>query len=325
MKKYFALFLLAIVLILAGYELYLVFAPHDLSEVIIRIEQGDTAEEIAEKLAANDVIRSKLCFILYVKITGIDEDLSYGEYFFSERKTIPGVAKKLKQAQVRLYRITIPEGLTIRQTAEIFADKGFISSDIFVSLCSDSLFAYHLTGHNVQTLEGFLYPETYHIPRNASEEYIISTMVAESFKQTRSLEFPSQKGYSFYDTLILASIVEREATFRDEMPLIAGVYHHRLRIGKRLQADPTVAYALAKEGIFRSRIYYVDLEIQSPYNTYRYSGLPPAPICSPSLAAIEAAHNPQDTDYLFFFADRRGRHIFSRTYREHLNKQRALR
>lgn len=235
------------------------------------------------------------------------------------------VVQKLLEGDVMMQRITIPEGLTIRETARSMQSQGLGIYDIFLELCTDPDFTYHLTGFEVPTLEGFLYPDTYHFADGVSEEFIIRQLVNEFFKKTSTLQLPEEFNLSFYEMIILASIVEKEATFSDEKPMIASVFLNRLRIGKRLQADPTIAYALAKHGIRRSTIFYVDLEIESPYNTYRRAGLPPTPICSPSISSMQAVLEPAKSTFLYFFADGRGRHIFSRTYQEHLNKQRALR
>ncbi len=323
--KAFALILALILLLIVFYELSLVFFPKPVREVVVEIKQGEPAAQIADKLVQQGVIRSKWLFIAYIRLRGIDKELNWGQYLFSGNLSTNDVIEILLEGRVLLKRVTIPEGLTIGETAKRLENSGFGQYDNYLELCKDEEFAQQLTGLPVQTLEGFLYPETYNFAREVSEEYIIRSMVREFFAKTENLHLPDDFKLNFYELIILASIIEKEARYKDEKPLIASVFLNRLRIGKRLQADPTVAYALAKEGIHRRRIYYVDLEIDSPFNTYRHTGLPPAPICSPSLPAMEAVLSPADSDFLYFFADRYGRHIFSKTYREHLNKQRALR
>ncbi len=311
-----------------------IYFPLNSPEAIVEIPQGAPAIVIAESLHNKGVIRNKLLFRLYIKAIGVEKYLSYGEFHFGENKSLKGVVDQLLEGRVKLHPVTIIEGLTISQTADQIANAGFIDRDRFSALCRDSLLAEELTGLQVGSLEGFLYPDTYMLPASVTEEYVIRTMVQKFFRKLSSIEIDHKDNENDsksildnykYDMLKLASIIEKEATFSDEKPLISGVYHNRMRIGMRLQADPTVAYVLSKDDIFRSVILYRDLEIDSPYNTYRKKGLPPTPICSPSIASIEAAFHPEETDYLFFFANRYGRHIFSRTYRDHLQGLRALR
>jgi UPF0755 protein len=323
--KIFALSLLFLLILIAGYELYLILIPRMIEEVLVEIKQGESAASIADKLVQNRVIRSKWPFIILVRLRGIEKDLSWGKYLFSGNLSTTSVIDRILEGKVELKRVTIPEGLTIRETAQTLSKQGFGQYENYLALSRDQEFAQKITNLPVQTLEGFLYPETYRFAEEVTEEYILRSLVNEFFTRTSELHFPEDFNYSLYETIILASIIEKEARFIDEKPLISSVFLNRLNIGMRLQADPTVAYILTKEGIRRRRIYYRDLEIDSPYNTYRYSGLPPAPICSPSLPAIKAVLEPAESDFLYFFADSQGRHIFSKTYREHIYKQRALR
>ena len=163
-------------------------------------------------------------------------------------------------------------------------------------------------------MEGFLYPDTYYFPKGATEKFIIKTMVDNFYKKTSDLNISPDFKLDFYQTLIIASIVERESGLQEEKPLIAGVYVNRFLKGYKLQADPTVAYVLEQKGKSRKKIFYKDLLVDSPYNTYLYKGLPPTPIANPSLDTIKAVLNYEPTDYMFFFANN-GRHIFSKTYK----------
>ena len=298
-----------------------VILPKKVNEVLIDISKGESAHSIAAKLYEKKVISSKRIFYLYVKFTDIDKTLSFGKYHFSGELSLPDVVKILKLGKVVLRKITIPEGLTIKKTAKVLSQYGFVDQDKFITLCNDSLFAKKLTGFSAASLEGFLYPETYHFPFEVSEQYIIKTLVQEFFSQTRDFDFAPNRGLNFYETIVLASIVEREARFRDEQPTIASVYLNRIKYNYKLQADPTVAYALELQGKIRKKIYYRDLKIDSPYNTYKNFGLPPAPICSPAISAIQAVLEPAETDYFFFFANGSGRHEFNQTYQQHINQQ----
>ncbi|MBW6516672.1 MAG: endolytic transglycosylase MltG [Candidatus Cloacimonetes bacterium] len=323
--RIFAVVLAIVILIVIGYELYLLVFPTTIKEVVVEIKIGEPAAIIADKLVNHGVIRSKWLFIAYIRLRGVEKDLSYGNYLFSGRLSTASVARKLIDGRIILEQVTIPEGLNIRETARRLEASGFGKAENYIELSYDPEFAEMLTGFSVQSLEGFLYPETYHFGDGVSEEYVLRRMVNEFFNKTATLRLPDEFNYSFYELIILASIIEKEARFHDEKPLIASVFLNRLSIGKRLQADPTVAYALSKNGIQRTTIYYVDLQIDSPYNTYRRAGLPPTPICNPSVLSMQAVLDPADSEFLYFFAGKRGRHIFSKTYTEHLNKQRALR
>ena len=305
----------------ALYASFLVFLPKSVNEVIIDISKGESAQSIADKLYEKNIIRSKKVFYLYVKFTNIDKTLSFGKYHFSGELSLPGVTNILKLGKVVLRKATIPEGLTINKTAKVLSQYGFVDYKKFITLCNDSLFARKLTGFSVASLEGFLYPETYHFPYEVSEQYIIQTLVQEFFSQTQNFDFAPNKGLDFYETLVLASIVEREARFRDEQPTIASVYLNRIKYNYKLQADPTVAYALELQGKIRKKIYYRDLKIDSPFNTYKNFGLPPSPICSPAVSSIKAVLEPVETDYFFFFANGSGRHEFNQTYQQHINQQ----
>ena len=322
MRRFGILLILLLLITILIFVIYY-FQSYDVEETIINIPEGDSALQIANILHSHDIIQSRLLFNLYVRLHQIDKQLSYGKYLFRGKLNLKEVSEILTSAKIMLRPVTIPEGLSLRKTCQILSRSGFGSYQKFMSICEDSIFATQLTGFPVRSLEGFLFPETYRISEEASEEYIIKTMVNVYFKQTKDIDF-SKAPIDRYSCLILASIVERESHYYNEMPLVAGVYLNRLEDNHRLQADPTVAYILDEQGKRRKKIYYKDLKIDSPYNTYKYTGLPPTPICSPGKAAIKSAVMPQKTDYYFFFASSGGRHEFSRTYHEHLRKQNEL-
>ncbi len=313
-----------VIVILTLYVVSLVILPKKINEVLIDVSKGESAHSIAEKLYEKNVIRSKRVFYLYVKFTDMDKILSFGKYHFSGKLSIPDVVNILKLGKVILRKVTVPEGLTIKKTARVLSQYGFVDHNKFIAICNDSLFAKKLTGFSVSSLEGFLYPETYHFPYEVSEQYIIKTLVQEFFSQTQDFDFVPNNVLDFYETLVLASIVEREARFRDEQPTIASVYLNRIKYNYKLQADPTVAYVLEQQGKIRKKIFYRDLNIDSPYNTYKNLGLPPTPICSPAVSAIQAVLEPAETDYFFFFANGNGRHEFNQTYQQHINQQNSI-
>jgi UPF0755 protein len=312
-----------ITLMIIGYNINLLYFPTTVDEVLLTIERGESARTIASKLLQKGIIRNDLLFYLYVRVRGLQGSLDFGTYLFDGKLSMADVVEIIQQGKVKLNRITIPEGLTIRKTARLLAKKGFGDYATFRSLAFDTTFVRTCTGFNAPSLEGFLFPETYFFPDGVSEEFILKHMAREFFRQTASLDFKPNEHLSYYETITLASIVEKEARLDDEKPIIASVYLNRIEDNLKLQACPTVAYTLEQMGKSRKRLYYRDLEIDSPYNTYRNYGLPPTPICSPAKSTIEAVLNPAQTNYFFFFANN-GRHVFSQTYDQHMAKQRTV-
>jgi UPF0755 protein len=318
--------LIIVVLLFSFLTFYTLAAPMQVKETLIEIKNGESALSIANKLSDNKIIRSKNWFLFYTKMTGSSHHLQQGKYLFNGNYSIMDVISLIKDGKIHLQRVTIPEGLTLRKTFQLLDKKGFGSAKIYHHLSMDTLFIKKLTGFSARSLEGFLYPDTYFFPEEASEEFILQHLTHSFFVQTSDIDFKPHPMLTYYEIIILASIVEKEAKVEDEKPLIASVYLNRLEHGGyKLQADPTVAYFLEEAGKRREKIYYKDLEIDSPYNTYIYYGLPPTPICSPAKSSILAVLNPAESDYLFFFADNRGGHIFSKTYHEHLKGLQELR
>jgi len=322
--KLFSVFLMLILLFFIVHGISLFVNPLDVKDTVVDIKSGETAFQIAQKLYDKNIIRSKNWFYIYAKLSKADKDLSYGKFLFYGKMTISDVLEKIKSGKVLLKKVTIPEGLTIRKTCRLLTNNGFGDYRKFNSICNDSIFAKKVTGFSIPCLEGFLFPETYFFPEDVNEEFVISHLVKEFFRQTAGLDFIPNENLDYYETIILASIVEREAKVEEEKPIIASVYLNRIENGYKLQADPTIAYVLEKSGKSRKKIFYRDLEIISPYNTYKNYGLPPTPICSPFITSIEATLKPAETDYFFFFANFGGRHEFSQTYSQHLSKQRLL-
>ena len=297
-----------------------VFKTYTLGEKVIAIENGDSAGRIAQILYENDIIKNPFWFKMLARFKGVETRLSPGHYLFKGKVSILGILNKIHKARVQMHPITIPEGLTLKKVTSIMEKQDFVNAARFDSLINDQTFASRITGLQVSSLEGFIYPETYHFPADVSEEFIIETIVNHFYKVMSVMDFQINKDLNFYEVLTLASIVEREARIESEKPRIASVYLNRVQIGQKLQADPTVAYVLEQRGKRRKKIYYKDLKIDSPYNTYIYEGLPPTPICSPSESAIKAVLYPEETNYYYFFADGRGGHIFSETFNLHLKR-----
>lgn len=301
-----------------------IFKPLNTGEIIVRIKQGETTRTIAHELKANNVIRSAFWFDVLARITKSDRNLKAGRYVFGGNVSIMQTIIKIRQGNSTLLHLTIPEGFSLYSTLKAMEKSGIGSYDSLLTVATDPHVVKKLTGLNLTTLEGFLYPETYAFDIDLAPEEIFAVMTKEFFKRLADagIEIKDQK--QFYKDLVLASIVEQEAVMEYEKPLIAGVYLNRLKKKMKLESCPTVDYTLERQGIHRKRLTYEDLKIESEYNTYIISGLPPTPICNPSISSLQAVYSPTETDYLYFFADFERRNIFSKTYAEHMNKQKQI-
>ncbi|MBN1260816.1 MAG: endolytic transglycosylase MltG [Anaerolineae bacterium] len=310
-------------------------ASNDPTPMDFVVSPGMSVETIGNQLVHQGLITDATLFRRYVQYQGLDASIQAGTYTLNAAMTIPQIARALQQAGNPDQQVTIPEGKRLEEVATLVASQTTIMPDAYLQLAqtgwvqSDLPEKYpFLTQIPVTaTLEGFLFPDTYRIPKEAGAYDLVDRMLANFQRQvTPEIEAGfAARGLTLFEGLTLASIVEREAVQPDERPVIAGVYHNRLRDGWPMAACPTVQYALGyqpEEGDWwKSLLYFEDLEVASPYNTYRHLGLPPAPIASPGLAAIEAAAFPAETEYYFFMVDCTagdGSHVFARTETEHL-------
>ena len=323
MKKIFFIILILVLIYFVFSTISGLYKEHPILNETVDISKGSSVFQIARQLEQKKIISSATLFLIANKFLPSDRGIRYGKFNFTGKYSFIDVLHKLTSGEVVTNRITIPEGYTVRRIASLLSRQGLADYSSFMTLCSDTSFIDSLN-LPIKNLEGFLFPETYYVPYFADERYIIRMMVDNFFLQFEHVNPNPISFDTLYDVVIMASIVEREAIYDDERPLIAGVYTKRLKENMLLQADPTVAYALEMNNISRKKIYYDDLKIKSDYNTYLYRGLPPAPICNPGIQSILAALHPQHTDYLFFFAGKNKRHIFSKTYREHLKKLNRL-
>jgi len=298
---------------------------HDegVGEVIqVRVPRGASFSAIADSLADRGIIERPWLFRLYARFSDADRSVKPGTYGFRRGTGWDRILTDLHEGNFLTVRITIPEGWELRRIAARIAAANGLDPDSTLLYLSDPELAARF-GVPGPTLEGYLYPATYTIPLGTPLDTIIELMIG----QYRKVWTPERRAradslkLSEREVVTLASIVEKEAKVRDEMPLISAVYHNRLRIGYPLQADPTVQYAL---GEHQSRLLYahIDQVADNPYNTYRHRGLPPGPIASPSTAAIEATLYPADVPFLYFVARPDGSHIFTRSLAEH-NRARA--
>jgi UPF0755 protein len=314
---------LALALVAVGWIYLAGRAPDRTEPARVEVVSGTSVRALGARLEEARVIRSARLFEAWLRASGNAGSIQAGTYDFPAGIALPGVIEMVVGGRTLLAPVTIPEGLRLEQQAGVAARQLGIDSAAFVALATDSLFADSL-GVAAPTLEGYLFPETYLVDPEIDARGLVRLMVAE-FQRTFGEEWRERAlelGRSVGEIVTLASIVEEEARVTEERPVIAGVYWNRLRIGMKLEADPTVQYAL---GAHRQRVLYRDLEIDSPYNTYLYPGLPPGPIASPGRASLEATLYPDSVPWLFFFATGEGgRHTFSRTFAEHNRKRREL-
>lgn len=287
-------------------------------ERFLDVPQGLGVAAIAQRLADAGIVRHPLLFRVAVWEAGADRMLQAGEYRFDEPLTPADVVGRLIKGDVYLRPITFPEGLTLAEMASTFEARGFGTREEFAAAAGEGALA-RAWDAEATDLEGYLFPETYALSRQSSAKDLVALMVARFREQlTEDVRARARdRGLTIRQLVTLASLVEKETARGEERPLIAAVYATRLRIGMPLQCDPTVIYALARAGRFDGNLTRANLAFDSPYNTYRYPGLPPGPIASPGRAALLAAAEPADADFIYFVSRNDGSHAFARTLDEH--------
>ncbi len=280
----------------------------------IEIPEGSSFSKVVTILSDEGIIKNRFAFHVLGRVTKTDRSMKAGFYNLNSSMSPLEIHDRLRKGMIVEYSIMIPEGSGMSSIRRKLADVELVDDDSW-QLATDSAF---LESLNIRSpsLEGYLYPDTYKFAKGADPRHIFSIMVQrmrDQFDETlmaraRELEMTEN------EVLTLASIIEKEAIYDSERPLISAVYHNRLKKGMKLQADPTVLYGVKKRW---KRIRYRDLRRVTPYNTYQINGLPPGPIASPGIQSIKAALYPADTDYLFFVAMNNGKHFFSTTGEEH--------
>jgi UPF0755 protein len=323
MKKLLALFLvILLVAAAAGAILYVrVRQPYRAwsgPSQVVEIPSGAGTRAIGDRLIGAGLVRDRLTYRLALWASGDARRLKAGEYRFEREMSPIEVLGKIARGEVDLVNVTFREGLTITDMAALFETQGFGTADAFrqaarnVSLIND-------LDPVASDLEGYLFPETYAVSRRVDAPQLIRAMV-DRFRRVLSPELQERakaRGLDVRQLVTLASIVEKETGATEERPLVAAVYSNRLKVGMGLQCDPTVIYALQRTGKFDGNLRREDLALDSPYNTYRYPGLPPGPIAAPGRGSLEAAAQPADVDYLYFVSRNDGTHAFARTLDEH--------
>ena len=288
--------------------------PKPLSKIVV-IPDGSTFQQVAAILKSEQLIRSRWAFLLLGKSRDVDRKIRPGEYELDGSMASQAILEKLLTGRVVLHPVTIPEGYNLAQIAEVLAGQQVTDVKEFSKLVRDRTFITTL-GIEADSLEGYLFPETYSFPRQAKARDVIKAMV-DGLHRVWSADLQEQAArmkLSLHQVLTLASVIEKETGSKDERELIAAVFHNRLRKKIPLQSDPTVIYGLQA---FDGNIHKRDLSVMSPYNTYRVQGLPPGPIASPGAHSLRAALFPAQTSYLYFVSRNDGTHQFSSTLAEH--------
>jgi len=277
---------------------------------------------IGRFLESEGVIMHAGSFIFAAKILGIADELKAGRYVFKDFKNNVTILRLIQAGKVSSIRVTLPEGLAAKKIVSILTKKLAVDSVKLMRYINDSAFVHSLQVP-APTLEGFLFPETYDFFWQQDEADILRKQVVYFFKTVDdSLQMKmKEEGFTLLQTVTLASLIQGEAMVEDEMPLISAVYHNRLQNKMLLQADPTLQYIIPDGP---RRLTNADKRIDSPYNTYKYPGLPPGPINNPGLAAIKAALYPANVPYPYFVATGDGTHAFSRSLQEHLQAKRRF-
>jgi UPF0755 protein len=301
-----------------GFLAYEVVTPADRLEagsLVVEVPAHDGVLGIADRLQRADAIRSRAGFVLLTMARGSSRSLKAGEYELERGATTLDVLTLIESGRVKQHAILHPEGATVTELARVLEAHRLTTARDVARLSTDAAFLKTLSIDG-PSLEGYLFPDTYQLVRGMTPEEILTRMV----QRMRSKLGPDiaarakARGLTLHQLLALASIIEREAVDRDEMRTISAVFWNRLKVDMPLQADPTVQYAAGKE---RRTLTRADLQLDHPYNTYRRPGLPPGPIASPGLAAVEAALDPAPVKYLYFVAIDEHRHFFSYTIEQH--------
>ena len=284
---------------------------------LFTVRRGSGLRQIASELEAADLLRDALALDLLARLRGVAEKIQAGEYELSASWTPGQILDRITSGRVKTYTVVLPEGIRASEIARRLEQAGLVDAEEFLAVAEDRSFAAEL-GIEADTLEGYLYPDTYELPRNLSPREVAKIMVAQ-FEETWRGIGPAarEQELSKHEIVTLASIVEKETAVPEERPLIAAVFRNRLRRGMRLETDPTVIYGIEDfDGNLRRRHLR---DAGNPYNTYQIRGLPPGPIASPGAEALRAVVEPADSGYLYFVSRNDGTHHFSSSYREHTN------
>ncbi len=309
------IFFLIGVFLAVGFGFYLMNPSREGGgDQIFYVRSGSTLNEVTDELHSREIITSKCLFLLWARVMGYSKSIKAGEYRLNAGMTPLKILGILGRGAIITHPVTIPEGFTMKQIGYLLGEKGVVNKDEFLALAGDPDISrrYGISG---PSLEGYLYPDTYHFARGLSSMSVIDVMVGR-FKEVYAplREIAERSGMTMEKIVILASIVEKETGLGKERPLIASVFLNRLKKRMRLESDPTVIYGLKD---FDGNLQRRHLVQQTPYNTYVIRGLPPGPIANPGQEAIKAVLYPTKSNYLYFVSKNDGSHYFSKTLSEH--------
>jgi UPF0755 protein len=287
----------------------------DEGEVLFVVPPGASLGAVARDLEAAGLVRSHLAVEALGRLRGVARELRSGEYALSRSLSPAEILQRIVEGRVRTLEVVLPEGFTAEEIAQRLAQQGLADAEAFLAEVRDPELPASL-GVEGPSLEGYLFPETYHLARGLGAREIARILVAEFLRVWPEIEPDARaRGLSMREAVTLASIVEKETGAPDERPLIASVFHNRLGRRMRLESDPTTIYGIPGfDGNLRRR--HLEDE-KNPYNTYRIPALPPGPIANPGLAALRAVVKPADSEYLYFVSRNDGTHVFSRSYADH--------
>ena len=288
---------------------------------IMEVKPGMTTTDIANLLHEKQLVKNPTAFRYEARFKGLADKLQAGVYQIEGGLSNSEIVEVLAKGRVKELHFTLPEGYTIKRTAQKLEAEGICKAEKFIALAKDYAPYPYMQTDNPEVkfkAEGFIYPSTYNLPLKVSEEEILKRFVDqfdETLTSSGAKKTMEERKLNIRDVVNLAAMVEMEAIFNDEQPRIAGVFLKRLEIGMPIQSDTTIQYILGEQ---KEIVTYADLKIPSPYNTYINAGLPPGPVACPGLSAIKAVLQPEQTDYLYFVAQKDGHHRFTKTYAEHL-------
>lgn len=339
-KAYIVVLLCALVVVTWALVLGSRPVSSDPTPVRVLIARGTPASGIATVLKDQGLIRSPFVFSLTCVVSGMSDKLKPGVYEFRHTMSVPQIISALVAGESLEQWVTIPEGFTVRQIADLLQEKQLADGYAVLRLALEQGYSFPRYAFiHSRSLEGYLFPDSYLVARGTSPEGILDRLLAtfeakvvkahrariERVCASRFGLGEDRFALGLHRIVTLASMVEREAKTASDRPLVAAVLWNRLKKGMKLEVDATVTYAPGESTQNKARIYYKDLESESPYNTYKHFGLPPGPICNPGLASIEAVLEPANADYLYYVARKDGSHIFSRTFEEHRAASDAVR
>lgn len=320
MRALFKLFLLAL-LAAAGYMAWLTYAPSTPPpNTTLLLRPGFSTRRIATELKKSGVIRSEPAFLLWHALHP-KPSLKAGEYLFEREATLPQVYARIARGDIFFHEVTIPEGYTMFDIAKAMEDAKLGSASDFLHIAQTQTQLIADLAPQAHSLEGYLFPNTYQFTRTQSQQEMIAMMVHQFRQVAQQIGLaPGPNTAPTIDVnriVTMASIVEKETASPDERPRVASVYYNRLSQKMALDADPSIIYAELLAGTYQGALHHADLSVSSPYNTYRFPGLPPGPIGNPGKSSLEAALHPDTTNFLYFVADGSGHHRFAQNLEEH--------